>query len=120
MLQHDCQFNTPCTFTVYMMDLILAETQRLGGLEVMEHMAEEKSQLLYDTIDGSSGVLFSPANPKLRSHVTVPFGIGKRNALHAENAALEQNFWRCRTGRGCCTCRIIAQRVACGHVCTMQ
>jgi len=44
-------FNTPPTFNVYMVNLVLGWIQEKGGLEYFKKFNEEKAALLYDEID---------------------------------------------------------------------
>lgn len=45
-------FNTPPTFNVYMVNLVLEWIQDKGGLDYFESFNKEKANLLYDEIDG--------------------------------------------------------------------
>lgn len=44
-------FNTPPTFNVYMVNLVLEWIQKKGGLSYFEKFNEEKAKLVYDEID---------------------------------------------------------------------
>ncbi len=46
-------YNTPPTYAIYIMGLVLAHIQREGGLLAMEEQNKAKSQLLYDFLDHS-------------------------------------------------------------------
>ncbi|MDV2490482.1 MULTISPECIES: 3-phosphoserine/phosphohydroxythreonine transaminase [Campylobacter] len=46
--------NTPCTFGIYMFDLVLDWIKDQGGLSAINKLNEQKAALLYDIIDTSS------------------------------------------------------------------
>lgn len=80
--KNDSMYNTPPTYGIYMIGLVLKwlETQ-IGGLEKMEKINQEKAALLYEAIDSSS--LFSnPVRKCDRSIMNVPFVTGN-NELDA-------------------------------------
>ncbi len=49
----DSMYNTPPTYTIYMLGLVFDWIKNLGGIKEMERMNKEKAALLYDCIDGS-------------------------------------------------------------------
>ncbi len=70
----DSEWNTPPTFAIYVLGKVarwLAED--IGGLQAMEKQNREKSQLLYDVIDGSDGFYNGHAVPQSRSIMNVTF-----------------------------------------------
>jgi len=48
-------YNTPPSYTVYIMGLVYKWLLNLGGLDVMYQMNKDKAAILYDYIDGSEG-----------------------------------------------------------------
>ncbi len=65
-------FNTPPTFSIYVMKLVLEWVKENGGVEGMQARNEEKSGLLYDYID-QSGLFTNPVQKKNRSLMNIPF-----------------------------------------------
>ena len=50
---NDSMYNTPPTFSIYVLGLVLEWIDSMGGLEVMQKKNEEKAKLLYDYLDTS-------------------------------------------------------------------
>lgn len=50
---NDSMYNTPPTFSIYVLGLVLEWIDQMGGLEVMQKKNEEKANLLYDYLDRS-------------------------------------------------------------------
>lgn len=48
-------YNTPPTFSIYMLSLVLEWVKEQGGVPAIEAMNNEKAALLYQTIDESDG-----------------------------------------------------------------
>lgn len=48
---NDSMYNTPPTFSIYVLGLVLEWIDSMGGLEVMQKKNQEKAQLLYDYLD---------------------------------------------------------------------
>jgi phosphoserine aminotransferase len=48
-------YNTPPTFGIYMLGLVLKWAKELGGVQALEKQNQEKAQLIYDMIDRSEG-----------------------------------------------------------------
>ncbi|KIL43026.1 3-phosphoserine/phosphohydroxythreonine transaminase [Jeotgalibacillus campisalis] len=65
-------YNTPPTFGIYMIGLVLEWIESLGGIDELEARNHEKASFLYDAIDQSS-VFSSPINKKDRSLMNIPF-----------------------------------------------
>lgn len=49
--ENDSMYNTPPTFSIYVLGLVLKWIDEMGGLEVMQKKNEEKTKLLYDYLD---------------------------------------------------------------------
>lgn len=83
-------YNTPPSYSVYMVGLVLEWLDQLGGINVMEAVNYEKANLLYDFID-SSKMFSSPVEPKYRSLMNIPFTaqndeLNSKFIAEAENA----------------------------------
>lgn len=65
-------YNTPPTFSIYMMSLVLEWLKQFGGIKAMTQYNEEKSHLLYHYLD-ESDLFFSPVIKKDRSLTNIPF-----------------------------------------------
>lgn len=69
---NDSMYNTPPTYSIYMMKLVLEWLKDLGGIPAMQKINEEKAQILYDFLDNSK--MFSgTAVKKDRSMMNVTF-----------------------------------------------
>ena len=72
---NDSMFNTPPTYGIYILGLVLKWIEKLGGLSFMKTHNEKKAGLLYDFLDGSK--LFSATvDGAARSLMNVPFVTG--------------------------------------------
>jgi phosphoserine aminotransferase len=71
--ENDSLFNTPPTYTIYLVKLVLEWVKELGGLAAVEKRNEDKGKLLYGTIDGQGGFYKGTADPKSRSLMNVTF-----------------------------------------------
>lgn len=72
MAENDSMLNTPPTFGIYLLGLILAWIAEHGGLLAMAQRNEAKAAALYDAIDGSS-FYRNPVAKDSRSWMNVPF-----------------------------------------------
>lgn len=68
-------FNTPPTYSIYMLKLVLEWIEHQGGIEVIEAMNKEKAAILYDYLD-TSAMFRGTAAKKDRSLMNVPFITG--------------------------------------------
>jgi phosphoserine aminotransferase len=66
-------YNTPPTFTVYVVGRVLKWLLELGGLTEIAKRNEAKAALLYEAIDGSGGFYRGHAQPGSRSRMNVTF-----------------------------------------------
>lgn len=87
-------YNTPPTFGVYAMGLVLDWIEQQGGLREVEKRNEAKAKLLYDTLD-SSGYYNCPVDQHSRSRMNIVFRVAggdeateKKFAKEAEAAGL--------------------------------
>ncbi|MDR4227009.1 3-phosphoserine/phosphohydroxythreonine transaminase [Bacillus mojavensis] len=69
----DSLYNTPPTFAIYMLSLVLEWLKKNGGVEVAEQRNEQKAQLLYSCIDESNGFYKGHARKDSRSRMNVTF-----------------------------------------------
>jgi len=77
-VEADSMHNTPSTYNIYMLGLVLKWIQGQGGLGGMAKYNEEKAKVLYDYLDEST--LFKAcARPEARSMMNVTFVTGDEN-----------------------------------------
>ena len=68
-------YNTPPTYGIYILDLVLEWIENKGGLEAMKELNEKKASIIYDFLDKSE--MFKPTvQGKDRSLMNVPFVTG--------------------------------------------
>ncbi|MGE5340627.1 MAG: 3-phosphoserine/phosphohydroxythreonine transaminase [Candidatus Omnitrophota bacterium] len=72
--EHKSLYNTPPSFGIYIVKLVMDWLEEKGGLEAIEKMNEEKAALLYDAIDHST-MYKGAAETKDRSRMNVTFRI---------------------------------------------
>ena len=72
MADNDSMLNTPPTFSIYLLGLILHWIEDEGGLEAMAQRNDAKAARLYEAIDSSS-FYNNPVEPGSRSAMNVPF-----------------------------------------------
>lgn len=66
----DSMYNTPPTFSIYVLGLVLKWIDQMGGLEVMKERNIEKAKMLYDYLD-SSHFYTTHSDPDNRSLMNV-------------------------------------------------
>ena len=76
-------YNTPNTFGVYLVDLVCAWIQNLGGLAEMQKRNAAKAKLIYDCIDNSEGFYRGHAEMGSRSQMNVTFRL-REESLEAQ------------------------------------
>jgi len=85
-------FNTPPTFAIYVIDLVLTWLEEtIGGLEEMERINEEKASLIYEAVDNGE-IYQGIAELKSRSMMNVTFRL--------PDEELEQRFLGEATSNG--------------------
>ncbi|KAF1680324.1 3-phosphoserine/phosphohydroxythreonine transaminase [Bacillus sp. SKDU12] len=72
-VKSDSLYNTPPTFAIYMLSLVLEWLKENGGVEAAEQRNEQKAQILYSCIDESSGFYKGHARTDSRSRMNVTF-----------------------------------------------
>lgn len=77
-------FNTPPTFSIYILSEVLQWIEDEGGLDLIAKRNEQKAQLIYDAIDSSQGFYKGYADPLSRSLMNITFNLPTRE--------LEQTF----------------------------
>lgn len=65
-------YNTPPTYSIYTMGLVFKWLKKMGGVEVMQKVNEEKAALLYNFLDNSA-LFKGTVVPEDRSLMNVPF-----------------------------------------------
>ncbi len=71
-------YNTPPSYAIYILGLVLDWMKRQGGVAEMERRARVKSQLLYTVIDRYPEVFVGHARPEARSLMNVTFTLRDR------------------------------------------
>lgn len=72
MAKNESMYNTPSTYNIYMLGLVLDWITDLGGLEAMAKINREKAALLYDRLDASDFYI-TAAEKNARSIMNVTF-----------------------------------------------
>ena len=83
-VKNNSLYNTPPTFGVYVLNLVLQWIEKIGGLAAMAERNARKAAMLYDAIDGSQGFYRGHAAPDSRSSMNVTFRL--------PSEALEKQF----------------------------
>jgi len=74
-IKNESMLNTPPTYGIYLLGLVIDWITEMGGLDAMRAFNQKKAAVLYDTLDGSK--LFKPAADKdSRSMMNVTFFTG--------------------------------------------
>lgn len=77
--QANSLYNTPPTFAIYMLKLVLQWVEEKGGLQAVEKLNREKSSLIYRAIDESGGFYRGHAAQEDRSMMNVTFRLPDDN-----------------------------------------
>jgi phosphoserine aminotransferase len=72
-VKNNSLYNTPPTFGIYMLGLVLEWAKEQGGLEALAKMNQEKAALIYDVIDQSEGFYKGHAEKGSRSLMNITF-----------------------------------------------
>lgn len=73
-------YNTPPTFGIYMLGLMMQWIKKRGGIEAVAAYNAQKAALLYDAIDHSNGFYVGHAQKESRSLMNISFNIKDKNA----------------------------------------
>lgn len=68
-------YNTPPTYSIYMMKLVAEWVEEMGGVEAMSKLADKRSAMLYEYLD-SSKMFQGAAQKDSRSRMNVTFRTG--------------------------------------------
>jgi phosphoserine aminotransferase len=71
--ENNSLYNTPPTFSVYLLRNVLDDVKKNGGLAAMEKRNREKAQLIYDVIDQRSDFFSTPVDKSARSTMIIVF-----------------------------------------------
>ncbi|RJX27274.1 MAG: 3-phosphoserine/phosphohydroxythreonine transaminase [Dethiobacter sp.] len=84
-------YNTPSSFSVYILRLVLNWVKEKGGLKAVEELNNRKAALIYNVIDNSGGFYQGHAVREDRSAMNVTFRLpdDNREKAFAEEAARE-------------------------------
>jgi phosphoserine aminotransferase len=77
-------YNTPPTFSIYMVNLVLNWIKRQGGLKAIHRENQRKAAVIYKAIDNSDGFYIGHADKNSRSLMNITFRLA--------NADLEKRF----------------------------
>lgn len=72
---NDSMYNTPPTYSIYILKLVLEWVKQMGGLEAMKVHNEKKAAIIYDFLD-SSEMFSATVSGKDRSLMNIPFVTG--------------------------------------------
>jgi len=81
-------YNTPPTYSIYIMGLVFDWIKEQGGVNQMKKNSDNKSTLLYNFLMGSDGFYNCPLDPACRSRMNVPIRLGCAEG----DEALEKKF----------------------------
>jgi len=84
--ENQSMYNTPACFTIYVMGEYLKYTKKIGGIAKWDEIADKKSGMIYDIIDGSDGFYTAPVDKACRSRMNVPF------IINGDDEALTKKF----------------------------
>ncbi len=72
-VKHDSRYNTPPTFAVYLLKLVLEWTEKIGGVAEMELRSRAKSDAIYSVMDEFPNIYEGHAVTSARSTMNVTF-----------------------------------------------
>lgn len=72
---NDSLYNTPPAYGIYICGLVFKWLKKIGGLEKMKKINEQKAKILYDFLD-SSKLFKGTVEPSSRSMMNIPFITG--------------------------------------------
>ena len=75
-------YNTPPTFAIYIVGLVMEWIDAEGGITAIEKRNNTKAKLLYDTIEASKGFYRCPVENSSRSKMNVVFRVAGGNEDH--------------------------------------
>lgn len=75
MADKESMYNTPPTYGIYVLGLVLEWVEQMGGVKAMQELAAKRSGMLYDYLDGQD-FYKAVAEKASRSHMNVTFRTG--------------------------------------------
>ena len=93
-------FNTPACYPIYVTGLNIAHMIENGGLGTYEKLADLRSNMIYDTVDGSDGFYSNSIDSKFRSTINIPFRINPDNEDPTTYTSLELKFLEIAAEKG--------------------
>lgn len=88
-IEEGSRYNTPPTFGIYVIGLVMDWIAEQGSVQVLEQRNQEKAKLLYDALDASS-YFYCPVEKSDRSNMNVVFRLRKSDEL-LEKKFLEES-----------------------------
>ncbi|XP_020913208.1 phosphoserine aminotransferase [Exaiptasia diaphana] len=76
---NNSMYNTPPTYSIYLMGLVFKWIKKLGGLQELNQRSYIKSTMIYDIIDSSQGFYSGKVNKDARSRMNVTLRIKDGN-----------------------------------------
>ncbi len=81
--ENDSLYNTPPTFGIYLLGLVLKWMKANGGLSAIQALNEKKAKLIYDVIDNSR-IYKTPVQKESRSLMNIVFRVNNDEALESQ------------------------------------
>lgn len=92
-IKNNSLYNTPPTFSIYLLKLVLDWVEREGGVESIEERNDQKAKILYDVIDESEGFYCGHARKDSRSKMNVTFTLPtEKTTAQFLSQAMEKGF----------------------------
>ncbi|TXR52045.1 3-phosphoserine/phosphohydroxythreonine transaminase [Reinekea thalattae] len=83
-------WNTPATFNIEVVGMVMNWLKQQGGIEQCEQRSIAKAKAIYDTIDQSNGFYGTPIKDKaIRSRMNVPFNVKNGDDAITEKFLIE-------------------------------
>lgn len=76
---NESMYNTPPTFSIYMLGLMCEWVEKQGGIKTLEEINKQKASMLYDYIDNSA-IFTNPVKHEDRSIMNVTFTLPSKEA----------------------------------------
>ena len=84
MAESGSMMNTPPTFGVYVLGLVVKWVLKEGGVEEMERRGKERSARVYKVVEESSLYEAVVKEPRVQSRVNIPFRLKERERVMRE------------------------------------
>ncbi len=89
-IKDNSRYNTPPTFGIYIISLVMKWIESQGGISSLEKLNNQKAQRLYDVID-QSNYFYCPVEKNDRSKMNIIFRIKGNNETLEDQFAKEAN-----------------------------